>query len=87
MLARPTTDQLRISISWKGLVFADQDEADAHDAGEGGIDLDEVLSRFEADLAARGIDASIPTTDAERDPAFVRLLQQTYVHEPEAELV
>ncbi len=87
VLARPTTDELRISISWKGLVFADQDEADAHDAGEGGIDLDEVLSRFEADLAARGVDATIPATGAERDPAFVRLLQQTYVHEPEAELV
>ncbi len=87
VLARPASEDFRISVSWKGLVFADQDEADSYDAGEGRIDLDEVLSRFAADLEARGVDVTIPATDPERDPDFIRTLQETYVREPAAELV
>ena len=87
VLARPAYEDFRISVSWKGLVFADQDEADRYDAGEGAIDLDEVLSRFAADLDARGVDVTIPANDPERDPDFVRTLQETYVREPNAALL
>lgn len=86
-LARPSFDELRISVSWKGLVFDDRDRAEAHDAGEGGIDLEEVLGRFEADLRSRGVGVTVPVDTPTRDPGFIRTLRDVYVREPEAELV
>jgi hypothetical protein len=74
---------LRISLSWKGLAFADEGDARRHDEHSEDIDLDEVLRRFARDLDARGIAHEIPA-DAVRDPGFVRLLQKSYVRPPAA---
>lgn len=74
-------DRLRISVSWKALVFADEQEARLHDEHTADIGLDQVVARFHADLARRGIAHDVPA-DPERDPAFIRLLAATYVRQP-----
>jgi hypothetical protein len=76
---------LRISVSWKALVFADAADAHRHDAHTEDIDLDEVLRRFRADLGARGLDVRLPD-DPVHDAEFTRLLARTYVRQPAAGL-
>ena len=75
--------QVRVSVSWKAMVFADDAERRRYDEHRDDIDLDEVLRRFRADLRARGVDVAMPAEPL-RDPDFIRLLQQTYVHPPAA---
>ncbi len=80
-LAAFPRERLRVSVSWKAIVFdSDADQRRYDDHGDD-IDLDEVLRRFTADLRARGIDHD-PPADPLTDPSFIRLLQQTYVRPP-----
>lgn len=73
--------RLRVSLSWKAMVFASDADRRRYDEHTDDIGLDEVLRRFTADLAARGVDVTLPA-DPLRDPAFVRLLQDQYVRYP-----
>jgi hypothetical protein len=82
-LAELRFEQLRISISWKAITFYDEDDARRYDEHTDDIGMDEVLWRFSRDLAGRGIEHMIPA-DPVRDPAFIRLLQKTYVRMPAA---
>ena len=82
-LAAFGSDALRVSLSWKALVFAsDADRRRTRDH-EDDIDLAEVLRRFGEDLAARGIGIAWPE-DPVRDPATIRLLSEAYVRYPAA---
>ena len=72
---------LRISVSWKAYVYRDTDQRQRHREEIGGLDLDQVVDRFDADLSARGI-AFTPPADPLHDEAFVTLLTRAYVHEP-----
>lgn len=83
VLGEPTWDRLRVSLSWKALVFDDADDERRHRERAGALDLATVIRRFEADLRQRGVDVDIPS-DPERDPAFVRILQEAYVRHPVA---
>ncbi len=74
-------DRLRVSLSWKALVFASDADRRRHDDHTDDICLDEVLRRFVADLAARGIDVE-PPADPVRDPGFIALLRDQYVRYP-----
>ena len=74
-------DALRISVSWKGYVYRDAEQRRRHEADRGGLDLDQVVGRFGADLTARGIAFQAPA-DPLHDEAFVELLTRAYVHEP-----
>jgi hypothetical protein len=77
-------DALRISLSWKALVFAsDADRRRTREHADD-IDLAEVLRRFGEDLAARGVGVVWPD-DPVRDPATIRLLTETYVRYPTPE--
>jgi hypothetical protein len=73
--------QMRVSVSWKAIVFDSDRERRRYDEHSDDIDLAGVLRRFTADLGQRGIEVELPD-DPLRDPAFVRLLQQTYVRTP-----
>lgn len=75
-------EQVRVSLSWKGIVFTDDDDRRRYDEHLDDISLDQVLSRFADDLAARGIVAAIPAANPVQDPEFVRLLRDTYVRYP-----
>ncbi len=80
-LARPDWSELRVSVSWKAMVFRDVREERMVDSGADDISFDEVVRRFTDDLEGRGI-AYVPPTDPLRDPAFVETLSSTYVREP-----
>ncbi|HEY5887040.1 MAG TPA: hypothetical protein VIT24_04890, partial [Acidimicrobiales bacterium] len=52
VLATYDDDQVRLSLSWKAKVYADEDERARADSGADGVDLDEALARLAVDLAA-----------------------------------
>ena len=62
VLASYDDDQVRLSLSWKAKVYADEDERARAEAGADGVELDEVLARLEADLgeplAGRSLDSA-----------------------------
>ena len=68
--AQMNFDALRISVSWKAYVYRDAEQRRRHEAGGGGLDLDQVVDRFDSDLSARGI-AFEPPADPLHDEAFV----------------
>jgi hypothetical protein len=72
---------LRVSVSWKAIVFESEAERRRYDEHTDDIDFDEVLRRFARDLKARDRPFT-PPRDPVRDPAFIRLLRETYVHTP-----
>lgn len=80
-LASFDRSRLRVSVSWKAIVFESDRERRRHDDHTDDIDLDEVLRRFARDLEGRGIPFEIPE-DPLRDPTFIRLLTETYVRSP-----
>jgi hypothetical protein len=82
-LAAFAPEALRISLSWKALVFESDAERRCHDEHTDDIDLAEVLRRFGADLAARGVPVAWPR-DPVRDPEVIRLLAEHYVTYPSA---
>ncbi len=72
---------LRISVSWKALVFADAAEERAYDEHTDDLDLEIVLDRFEADLDARGIRMPRPA-EPSHDVGFTELISDAYVSGP-----
>jgi hypothetical protein len=80
-LARFACETMRVSVSWKAMVFESARDRARYDEHSDDIDLDGVLERFTRDLAGRGIACRIPD-DPVRDPDFIRLLQRTYVRTP-----
>lgn len=76
-------ERLRVSVSWKALVFESDADRRRYDEHADGIDLDEIVRRFTADLARRGVEVERPG-DPVRDPAFIDLLRRHYVRYPSA---
>jgi hypothetical protein len=81
-VARFGRDRLRVSLSWKADVFADDDERRRHDDHTDDLTEVEVLDRLAADLDARGLDATVPVEGPLRDPDFIGRLQDAYVRYP-----
>jgi hypothetical protein len=74
-------DKLRVSLSWKAIVFDDDADRRRHDEHTDDIDFDTVIRRFADDFAARGEPLPIPT-DPVADHDFVRTLSDAYVRYP-----
>jgi hypothetical protein len=74
-------ERLRVSVSWKALVFGTDADRRRYDEHVDDIDLDEIVRRFTADLARRGVEVPRPD-DPVRDPAFIDLLRRHYVRYP-----
>lgn len=74
-------DRLRVSLSWKALVFGSDEERRRLDEHTDDLDLAEVLRRFREDLASRGVAMPAPA-DPERDPELIALLHEHYVRHP-----
>ena len=81
VLAEPTWDRLRISVSWKALVFRDRAEQRMVDEHTADLAVEAALERIYADLEARGEAFTRPECPLE-DPDFVELLSSTYVRDP-----
>jgi len=74
-------DKVRISVSWKAKVFRDREEQRIADEHLDDISLDEVVDRFVADLADRGVDCVRPN-DPHGDVDFITTLAATYRSTP-----
>lgn len=74
---------LRVSVSWKAIVFDDDADRRRHDEHTEDLDLAEVLARFTADLDTRGVAYRMPP-EPETDPEFTATLARTYVSYPAA---
>jgi hypothetical protein len=80
-VAELSFEQLRISLSWKAVVFDSEADRRRHDEHTDDLTLDEVVERFRADICARGVEVAVPE-DPERDPDFLRLLTSQYLRYP-----
>jgi hypothetical protein len=74
-------DKVRVSLSWKAIVFTDEADRRRHDEHLDDIDLEGVLKRFSDDFAARGERLDVPA-DPVADADFVRVLRDAYVRYP-----
>jgi hypothetical protein len=63
------------------MMFASDAERRRYDEHTDDLDLSEVIRRFTADLATRGVEVELPP-DPLRDPGFVELLREQYVRYP-----
>jgi len=73
--------RVRVSLSWKGVVFRDAEEARVHDDHRDDLTLPIVLDALRADLAARGSEVPVPA-DPLHDPRFVTALSRAYHRAP-----
>lgn len=80
-LRRFGREALRVSLSWKAIAFVDEAERKQHDEHTADLTADEVLRRFERDLAARGRRVVVPG-DPFRDPELIDVLHDEYVRTP-----
>jgi hypothetical protein len=75
---------LRISVSWKAMVFRDEEAERLYDTHSEDLDLPELLRRFARDLESRGMRNEIPPNPLE-SVDFVALLNEAYpVRTPES---
>jgi len=77
VLGSYTDRQLRISVSWKAQVFADDAAARAYDEHADDLDLAQVMDAFRRDFVARGAPLTIPDEPL-NDADFVRTLTRAY---------
>ena len=69
--------EIRASLLWRGLTFADADAERAYDEHLDGIDLATIERVFRDDLAGRGIEAP-ESKDVRKDPAWMAVLNEVY---------
>ena len=80
--AQPVSDgDVRITVSWKGEVYADEAEQERVDAHTDDLDLDQVIDMLIADMSIRGIDVAIPE-DPHHDEDWVATVSATYAKTP-----
>ena len=77
----PRWDDLRISVSWKAMVFRRAEDAALYDDHADDLGLEQVFEILYADLAQRGIDHPKPA-DPVNHPELFSLLAATYRPEP-----
>lgn len=68
---------VRITISWKAEIFADEADRDASRSGSDELPLGMIVDRFAADLERRGVSATTPE-DPLHDVRWIDLLAETY---------
>ena len=72
---------MRVSLSWKALVFRDEHEARAFDEHTDDLTVATVLEVLTADLTARGVEVPA-SAEPLRDPAFVAAASRAYHASP-----
>src|SRR5699024_6837493 len=83
VLASFPYDDVRISVSWKALVFESAREMELYDAGQDKLSLEEVERLFLEDLARKGVPAE-PPEDIRTDRRFMNALLKAYRKAPTA---
>ncbi len=77
VIARYTTDQLRLLAHWDAELYEDLADLKKHVDHLDDLTPDRVFDTFVTDLRAKGVDFEIPS-DPMRDPDFIALLASTY---------
>ena len=77
VIARYTTDQLRLLVHWDAELYTDLADLKKHVDHLDDLTPDRVFETFVADLRAKGVPFEVPS-DPMRDPRFIGLLAQTY---------
>lgn len=83
VIARYTTDQLRLLVHWDAEVYMDLEDLRTHVDHLDDLTPERVFETFAADLRRRGVRCEMPS-DPMRDPGFIALLAQTYDVGPSA---
>jgi hypothetical protein len=73
--------EVRITLSWKGEVFADEPERVRAESGDGALSMATVVDTFLHDLRARGLEVAAPD-HPHRDPDWIQVLGATYPPTP-----
>lgn len=76
-----TDDQVRITVSWKGEVYDDEDDRRRTASHADDLTLDQVVDTFLADLRQRGVDVAAPD-DPHHDETWVATISSTYGRRP-----
>jgi hypothetical protein len=77
VVARYTTDQLRLLVHWDAELYTDLADLKKHVDHLDDLTPEHVFEKFVADLRAKGVAFEIPS-DPMHDRAFIGLLAQTY---------
>ena len=77
VIARYTTDQLRLLVHWDAELYTDLADLKKHVDHLDDLAPDRVFETFASDLSARGVSFRMPS-DPMRDPEFIALLARTY---------
>ena len=77
VIARYTTDQLRLLVHWDAELYTDLADLRQHVDHTDDLTPDRVFETFVADLRAKGVPFEVPS-DPMRDPRFIALLATTY---------
>jgi hypothetical protein len=77
VIARYTTDQLRLLVHWDAELYTDLADLKRHVDHLDDLTQERVFEIFAGDLRAKGVDFEMPP-DPIRDPGFIALLAQTY---------
>jgi hypothetical protein len=70
--------QVRVSLLWKAVTFADERAARQHDEHDDDLDLDTIVAIFAADLDQRGLVTAEPS-DPRSDVEWAKALTSTYM--------
>jgi hypothetical protein len=76
--ARLARRDVRISLLWKALTFADEGDERCYDAHEDDLDMPTIIRTFGADLAQRGVAVDEPR-DPLSDQRWISVLTSTYM--------
>jgi len=77
VIARYTTDELRLLGHWDAELYTDLADLKRHVDHLDDLTPERAFEIFIADLRTRGVDFEMPS-DPMRDPGFIGLLAQTY---------
>lgn len=76
-----TDDEVRITVSWKAEIHADEAERVRADDGTDDLDMATVIDVFRADLHDRGVDVAVPA-DPHTDEAWMAAITDAYSRRP-----
>ncbi len=78
---RADDDDVRITVSWKGEIYADAADRERVETHTDDLDLDRVVDALVADMRSRGVAVEVPG-DPHHDEAWVTAVSSTYGRRP-----
>jgi len=80
-VARADDDAVRITVSWKGEIYADEADRERAEAHTDDLDFERAVDLLVDDMRARGVEVERPS-DPHHDEAWVTAVSSTYGKRP-----